>query len=126
MTTREAFRGAQRAILDRYGVAAESHFLQVPGLDGPAHVLRVGEGTDVVLVPGFSDPAAFWTPLLAQLPGYHLHASSFHPMGVAFYTKIGLEIIGQFEWRFHNGYRWMDVLETRFARYLIEDEHPIP
>jgi GNAT superfamily N-acetyltransferase len=52
------------------------------------------------------------------VPGYHLYASSFHPMGVAFYRKIGLETIGQFEWRFHNGYRWLDVLETIFAKRL--------
>lgn len=52
------------------------------------------------------------------IPGYHLYASSFHPMGVAFYRKIGLETIGQFEWRFHNGYRWLEVTETIFARQL--------
>jgi GNAT superfamily N-acetyltransferase len=52
------------------------------------------------------------------IPGYHLYASSFHPMGVAFYEKIGLGTIGQFEWRFHNGYRWLDVFETVFARSL--------
>lgn len=52
------------------------------------------------------------------IPGYHLHASSFHPMGVAFYRKIGLDPIGQFGWRFHNGYRWVDVVETVFARGL--------
>lgn len=52
------------------------------------------------------------------VPGYHLYASSFHPMGVAFYRKIGLETIGQFEWRLYNGYRWLDVLEIIFAKRL--------
>jgi GNAT superfamily N-acetyltransferase len=53
-----------------------------------------------------------------SIPGYHLYASSFHPMGVAFYRKIGLETIGQFQWRFHNGCRWLDVVEIVFAKRL--------
>jgi GNAT superfamily N-acetyltransferase len=57
-----------------------------------------------------------------NIPGYHLYASSFHPMGVAFYQKTGLEIIGQFKWRFHTGFDWIDVLETIFAKKLGESE----
>jgi GNAT superfamily N-acetyltransferase len=31
------------------------------------------------------------------VPGYHLYASSFHPLGVAFYRKLGLTLLGEFE-----------------------------
>jgi len=52
------------------------------------------------------------------IPGYHLYAASFHPLGMAFYQKSGMEILGRFEWRFHNGYRWLPVTETVFGRRL--------
>lgn len=52
------------------------------------------------------------------VPGYHLYASSFHPLGVAFYRKLGLEQLGQFEWRLHTGYTWLTVTETIFAQKL--------
>jgi hypothetical protein len=29
-------------------------------------------------------------------PGHHLYASSFHPMGVVFYRKLGLKELGSF------------------------------
>jgi GNAT superfamily N-acetyltransferase len=38
------------------------------------------------------------------VPGYHLYASSFHPLGVAFYSKLGLETLGQFDWQLHTGF----------------------
>ena len=52
------------------------------------------------------------------IPGYHLYASSFHPLGVAFYIKLGLELIGQFDWRLHTGFEWRNVTERIFARRL--------
>ena len=52
------------------------------------------------------------------IAGYHLYASSFHSLGVAFYRKLGLEDLGQFDWRFHNGYEWMDVTEYIFGLKL--------
>ena len=52
------------------------------------------------------------------IAGYHLYASSFHLLGVAFYRKLGLEDLGQFDWRFHDGYKWMDVTEYIFGQRL--------
>jgi len=48
--------------------------------------------------------------------GYHLYASSFHYQGVSFYRKIGLDELGQFLWRFHDGTRWYTVTEHVFVR----------
>lgn len=53
-----------------------------------------------------------------NVAGFHLYASSFHPLGVAFYRKLGLEVLGQFEWRFHNGLEWMTVTEHIFGLRL--------
>jgi len=53
-----------------------------------------------------------------DISGYHLYASSFHPFGVAFYRKLGLEELGEFDWRFHNGYEWMNVTEYIFGQRL--------
>jgi GNAT superfamily N-acetyltransferase len=53
-----------------------------------------------------------------EVPGYHLFASSFHPLGVAFYHKLGLKLLGMFDWRLHTGYKWLDVTEYIFAKPL--------
>lgn len=74
MTAIDDFRRAQTRILHRYGVDAESLFPRVAVVNGRAHVLRAGHGPAVVLVPGFADPAAMWTPLLAQLAGFTVYA----------------------------------------------------
>jgi GNAT superfamily N-acetyltransferase len=51
--------------------------------------------------------------------GYHLYASSFHPLGVAFYHRLGLELLGRFDWRLHTGYEWLCVTEFIFARRFL-------
>lgn len=53
-----------------------------------------------------------------SIPGYHLYASSFHPIGVAFYRKLGLELFGQFEWRLHTGFEWLNVTELIFTKQV--------
>jgi GNAT superfamily N-acetyltransferase len=53
------------------------------------------------------------------IPGYHLYASSFHPLGVAFYNKLGLDLLGQFDWRLHTGFEWQVVTEKIFAREAL-------
>lgn len=50
------------------------------------------------------------------ISGYHLYASSFHTLGVAFYEKLGLELLGQFGWRIHTGFEWVDVTERIYVR----------
>ncbi len=52
------------------------------------------------------------------VPGYHLYASSYHWMGVAFYRKLGLELLGQFDWRLHTGFEWMNVNEQIYGRSI--------
>lgn len=68
------FRRAQARMLERFGVPARSTFIDVRAVQGRTHVLSVGEGPPVVLVPGFADPAAMWAPLMAELAGFTLHA----------------------------------------------------
>ena len=74
MNAHDEFRRAQRRLLDRVGVRAESHFFDVPAVSGRVHVLIAGEGPPVVMVPGFADPAAMWAPLMARLEGFSVYA----------------------------------------------------
>lgn len=57
-----------------------------------------------------------------DIAGYHLYAASFHPLGMAFYRKLELEQLGEFQWRFHNGVQLMTVVETIFGRRLLPTE----
>jgi len=67
---------------------------------------------------------AYETHLRSQgVAGYHLYASSFHYQGVSFYRKIGLDELGQFLWRFHDGTRWRTVTEHVFVRSLSLHYH---
>ena len=52
------------------------------------------------------------------IPGFHLYASSFHYEGVSFYRKIGLHELGDFKWRFHDGFTWLTVTEHVFVKNL--------
>jgi GNAT superfamily N-acetyltransferase len=63
--------------------------------------------------------SAFETYLQHQnVPGYHLYASSFHPQGIAFYRKLNLKALADFQWRFHNRFEWLDVTENIFVKSL--------
>lgn len=55
-------------------------------------------------------------------PGFHLYASSYHALGVAFYQKLGLELPGQFDWRLHNGFDWMNAIEKLFGMRIMRIE----
>lgn len=68
------FESAQAALLGRYGVKAESRYVDVPALEGRAHALVSGEGPAVLMLNGIGTPAAMWAPLMAELEGYTLHA----------------------------------------------------
>ena len=74
MTAIDEFKAAQRRLLQRYGVDAESEFIEVAAVEGRVHVLCSGTGPAVVMVPGFSDPAVMWAPLMAALDGFTLYA----------------------------------------------------
>lgn len=71
---RQDFIEAQRRMLDRYGVAAQSRFVDVPSMEGRAHVLVSGKGPAVVMVSGLGTPGAMWAPLMAELGGFELFA----------------------------------------------------
>lgn len=75
------FMLAQQRLLDRFGVAAESRFVDVPVV-GRAHVLVAGEGPPVMMVIGGTLPAAMWTPLMARLEGFTLYAVDLPGFGL--------------------------------------------
>lgn len=78
----EEFKTAQRRVLDRYGIKAESRFITVPAIGGKAHLLVAGEGPPLVMVIGGTIPAAFWAPLMAHLGGYTLYAMDLPGFGL--------------------------------------------
>ena len=55
------------------------------------------------------------------VPGYHLYASSYHHEGVAFYRRFGLQELGEFTWRFHDGFQWLTVTEHVFVRAPVSE-----
>lgn len=65
------FIEAQRRMLDRYRVRADSRFLHLPTA-GTVHVLEAGTGTPVVMINGIGTPGAMWAPLMAQLTGLRI------------------------------------------------------
>ncbi|HEX5996763.1 MAG TPA: alpha/beta hydrolase [Jiangellales bacterium] len=77
-----AFHNAQRRLLDRYGVAAEPRFVDVPAIGGRAQVLVAGQGPPLVMVIGGSIPAALWAPLMARIPGRTLYAMDLPGFGL--------------------------------------------
>jgi pimeloyl-ACP methyl ester carboxylesterase len=70
----DTFTAAQQRMLIRYGVKADSHFVDTPVVGGKAHILVSGEGPPVVMLNGIGTPGAMWAPLMAHLPGFRLHA----------------------------------------------------
>jgi len=79
----------------------------------PAGWRRMGLGT--ALMYRFSD-------YLYQrgIAGFHLYASSYHHLGIGFYKNLGLEILGGFTWRLHDGQEWLTVTELIFGQQLIK------
>jgi len=62
---------------------------------------------------------AFETCLQSRgVPGYRVFASSYHADGVRFFRSLGLEELGTFEWRLHDGVEWKAVTEHVFVRNL--------
>ena len=88
-----AYTQARQRLLARFGVDAESRFVEVPALDGRAHVLVTGEGPPVLMVIGGGPPSAMWAPLMAELSGFTLYAVDLPGMGLTSrvpYTTDGL------------------------------------
>ena len=83
----ESFTAAQDRFLARYGVKAESQFIDIAVVEGRAHVLIVGEGPPLIMVSGIGTPAAMWAPLMAQLAGFRLHAVDLPGFGLTDSTR---------------------------------------
>ncbi|MBA4158925.1 MAG: alpha/beta hydrolase [Gemmatimonadetes bacterium] len=79
---RQDFIATQQRMLDRYGIEAESRFVDVPVVEGQAHVLVSGEGSAVMIVNGIGIPAAMWAPLMAELGGFRLFAVDLPAYGL--------------------------------------------
>lgn len=75
------FLDAQQRVLDRYHVRAERRFVR-PTLGGCAQVLVAGEGPPLPMVIGGTIPAAFWAPLMAQLPEHTVYAIELPGFGL--------------------------------------------
>lgn len=79
----EEFTTAQRRVLERYAVDAESTMVDVPMLEGSAHVLVAGEGPPVMMVIGGGIVAGTWAPLMRELEGYTLYAVDLPGQGLS-------------------------------------------
>ncbi|HEY1358658.1 MAG TPA: alpha/beta hydrolase [Thermoleophilaceae bacterium] len=81
--SKQAFEAAQAAVLHRFGVEAESRYVEVRALAGRAHVLVAGDGPPVLMLNGIGTPAAMWAPLMAHLEGRTLHAVDLPAYGLS-------------------------------------------
>jgi GNAT superfamily N-acetyltransferase len=72
------------------------------------------QGIGTALMEGFEDYLKS-----KSIPGYHLFASSFHEQGVAFYDKSSLTLLGEFGWRLHTGFEWVNVIEKIYVKRVI-------
>ncbi len=82
-----SFTDAQSAALSRYGVDAEDRYVDVPAIEGRAHVLVAGEGPPVVIVNGIGTPAAMFAPLMAELDGVTMYAVDLPGYGLTDTTR---------------------------------------
>lgn len=82
MSLTESFTAAQQRMLARYGIRAESRFIDAPAVNGRAQVLVVGEGPPVIMINGIGTPAAMWAPLMARLAGWRLYAVDLPGFGL--------------------------------------------
>ncbi len=87
MNTRQEFIEAQRKMLDRYSVKAESRFFEVPSIGGQAHALISGEGPAVIMISGIGTPAAMWAPFMTEVEGFRLFAVDLPAYGLTDTTK---------------------------------------
>jgi pimeloyl-ACP methyl ester carboxylesterase len=76
------FIEAQRRMLERYGVSAQSRYVEIPSIGGRAHALVAGDGPPVLMVNGIGTPGAMWAPLMAHLGGFRLHALDLPAYGL--------------------------------------------
>ena len=78
----EDFSNAQAAVLAHYEIAAEERWVDVPVVDGQAHVLVTGDGPPVVWLNGIGVPAAMLAPLMSRLDGVTQYAVDLPAFGL--------------------------------------------
>ena len=76
------FEDAQGRLLKRFGIRAESRFVDVPAISERAHVLVAGHGPPLMMVIGGTIHAVFWAPLMPHLGGYTLYAVDLPGFGL--------------------------------------------
>ena len=79
----EAFRAAERRLLDEYGVAADSRRVALGDPSLEARVLETGSGEPVLMLHGSGMSAPTWTPLLAELSDRRVHAFDLPGFGLS-------------------------------------------
>lgn len=60
----------------------QSHFIDVPSINGRAHALVTGKGPAVVLINRMGTPAAMFAPLIAELSGFQIFAIDLPAFGL--------------------------------------------
>jgi pimeloyl-ACP methyl ester carboxylesterase len=78
----QRFSAAQEAVLDRHGIVADERWVDVPLVEGRAHVLVSGEGPPIVLLNGIGVPAAMFAPLMTVIDGVTQHAVDLPGFGL--------------------------------------------
>ena len=78
----DEFSDAQRAVLDHHEITAEERWIEIPTIQGRAHVLVIGQGPPVVLLNGIGVPAAMLAPLIARLGGVTQYAVDLPAFGL--------------------------------------------
>jgi pimeloyl-ACP methyl ester carboxylesterase len=74
MTIEDKVRAAEQSLFEMAELAVETSFLELPRTGIRVRVLSVGDGQPVVFLHGVTVGAVEWTPLLAELSGYRIHA----------------------------------------------------
>ena len=84
-TTAEArlFEGAERRLLERYGVGAESRRLRLADPALAVRVLETGAGEPLVVLHGSGMCAGTWAPLLGHLQSRRVHAFDLPGFGLS-------------------------------------------
>lgn len=70
MTPEQAYRAAEKRLVDEYQVEVDEHFIEVASPKTRVRVLSVGEGPPVLFLHGSPNCAASWLGLAAELKGF--------------------------------------------------------
>lgn len=114
---RGQFIDAQNRMLNRYGVDTKSEFIEVPSINGYAHVLISGEGPPLVMINGIGTPGAMFAPLMAELSDFRLHVIELPAYGLTDTTQEFTKNIHQNAVRFL--YEVLEALELDSVPFVL-------